>query len=222
MRVFKLLIRTGILKTIYYNFKLLPFKEAILIPILISKNTRVIRSDGVVKILNRISTGMIKIGFGEVDIFDRNSITIISLKGKDSSITFRGKAFIGQGSKLSIDGQLKLGENFTITAHSQIWCKKRIEFGDNNLISWDVLMVDTDGHKILNESNSIINKPSEIIIGSNNWIGCRTIILKGTLLGDGNVVAAGSLLSGSHCTTECSIIAGRPGKVIKDNIKWEK
>ena len=52
-----------------------------------------------------------------------------------------------------------------------------------------------------------------ISIGKNCFIGCNSIILKGTTLGDGCVVGAGAVVSGQF--PDNSIIVGNPGKVIK-------
>ena len=50
-------------------------------------------------------------------------------------------------------------------------------------------------------------------IGKNVFIGCNSLILKGTVIGDNCVVGAGSVVSGKF--EENCIIAGNPAKVIK-------
>ena len=53
----------------------------------------------------------------------------------------------------------------------------------------------------------------EIHIGRNCFIGCNTIILKGTVLGDNCVVGAGAVVSGKF--DDNCVIAGNPAKVIR-------
>ena len=50
---------------------------------------------------------------------------------------------------------------------------KSINFGDDNLLSWDILMMDTDFHKIISSDGEERNKPSAIDVGNHVWIGCR-------------------------------------------------
>ena len=53
----------------------------------------------------------------------------------------------------------------------------------------------------------------EIRIGRNCFIGCNSIILKGTILGDGSVVGAGVVVSGIF--PDNCVIAGNPARVIR-------
>ncbi len=61
-------------------------------------------------------------------------------------INFNGRRNIGHGSKISVgkDGILTFGQNFNITAESSIVCYNNISFGNNCLLSWDILIMDTD------------------------------------------------------------------------------
>ena len=65
------------------------------------------------------------------------------------------------------------------TAETSIVAFTEIRFGNNCLLSWDILVMDTDFHKLKDEFGNIINKPRPIIIGDRIWIGCRCLILKG-------------------------------------------
>ena len=61
-------------------------------------------------------------------------------------------------------------------------------------------ILDNDFHPIEAEARNMNDKEKigckEIRIGKNCFIGCNSIILKGTVLGDGCVVGAGSVVSG--------------------------
>jgi acetyltransferase-like isoleucine patch superfamily enzyme len=206
-------------KTIYINLKYFSLKNALKLPILISGKVWLKNCSGKIEILGKIYPGMIKIGFGEVGIFDKkHSRSILEFSGK---IIFNGSANIGHGSKISVgkDGILNFGNNFIITAETSIVCYKKITFGENCLISWDNLFMDTDLHKILNENGEIINEPQEITVGKNVWIGCRCLILKGTEIKDGNIVGANSTIA-NKLENENSIYIGNPIKCIKQNITW--
>lgn len=219
-KILKLLAKIN-MKTIYFNIKYLPFNQAIKLPILISRRVYLRKTSGAIIILHPIKPGLIKIGYGDIGIFDdKHSRSIWEVSGK---VIFKGKANIGHGSKISVgnNGILQLGNNFAISAESSIVAFSKVEFGDNCLLSWDVLVMDTDFHLIKDEKGNIINQPQPIIFGNNVWVGCRNLILKGTKIPDNCVIAANSLVS-KELTVKNSLYAGNPIKLLKENIRWEK
>ena len=56
--------------SIYFNFKYFPFEEAVKFPVFVSRN--VLLKEYAVKIQfdTPLQTGMIRLGFGEVGVFD--------------------------------------------------------------------------------------------------------------------------------------------------------
>ena len=215
-----ILLRISIIKTLYFNSKYFGLRGLLKLPVLISRNVKLLKVSGNVSInKKRYYPGMIKIGFGHVGIFDKNkSKSIWEVKG---SVIFNEKISIGHGSKISVlkNGELIFGNNFTISAESSIVCNKRVVFGDNVLVSWNCLFMDTDFHPIISEGK-IINEDRDIIIGDNVWIGCETIVLKGTKIPSGCVVGARSLLNRVFENKNC-LLAGNPAEEIKRDISWE-
>ena len=55
-------------------------------------------------------------------------------------------------------------------------------------IAWDCNILDRDYH-----GTDGVEKKAPVYIGNRVWIGCRVIILKGVTVGDGAVIAAGSV-----------------------------
>lgn len=209
------------LKTIYFNLKYLPLKEAIKFPILISKNIILSKLNGNIEI-KKNSTGMIKIGYdyGNIHIFDKkNTRGIWQVNG---NVIFKGSARLGFGSKICVkkNGVLVLGENFMITAKSSIVVSKTIMFGSNCLISWDCLFMDSDFHKIYDNTSTYINEPKPIIVGSKVWIGCRNLILKGSIIPDNSVIGSSSIIN-KKLLEPNSIYAGNPIQLVKKEINWK-
>lgn len=210
----------------YINFKTLKFnllnfnlKSAIRLPVFVSPNLKILSQKGTIKIVPPITTGMIKIGYGDITIFDKKgSRSIWSNTGK---IIFKGKAFIGHGSKISCgkNGKITFGDNFKITAESTIVSNFDVHFGNNCLVSWNVLFLDDDFHIINNLNGNRINPPSPIKIGNHVWIGCRSLILKGSEIPDNTIVAAGSTISKKYMESNC-IIGGVPASILKRDIEW--
>ncbi len=208
-------------KTIYFNFHYLPFRKAIEFPVILSRKVYLRKTKGTLTIDGPVSYGMIKMGFGEVGIFDKKVTRCIwEVAG---TVKFLGRAQIGFGSKFSVaeSGELIIGANFSVKAESTIIVIKKVEFGKNCLLSWDILVMDTDFHKIKNEHGFIINNPEQIMIGDHVWIGCRCLILKGASIPNNSVLGANSVF-GKKMDNPNSIYSGSPAKLIKENITWER
>lgn len=95
--------------------------------------------------------------------------------------------------------EIIIGNNVGISG-ATIYARKGIYIGDNTAIGGNVKILDNDFHPIEVEARNMNDKEKigckEIRIGKNCFIGCNSIILKGTVLGDGCVVGAGSVVSG--------------------------
>ena len=212
-----ILFLLGLPKTIIFNFYYFPFIDAIKFPVFVSHRVWLKRLSGNLH-LDEIKPGIVKIGFGDVGIFDqRNSNTIWHVSG---DVIFHGKANVNHGVKFSVSGILEMGEKFTITAESTIVAKEKISIGKNVLLSWDCLIMDTDFHKIYDFDSKYINEPSQVIIGNNVWIGCRSLILKGVKIEDGTIVAAASTVTKS-ITQSNIVLGGNPNRILKENIRWD-
>lgn len=208
------------LKTVYFNLKYLPFKQALKLPVLISKNVYLKEVSGRIHFDCPIRFGLIQIGFGNVGIFDKKmSRTIWDVSG---DVTFHGFGTIGHGSKIMVasEGSLVFGDKLKISAEVSFIVYNKIQIGYNCYMAWETLLMDTDFHKIKNENGEIINSPKPIIIGDYVWIGCKCIILKGAVIPNYTVIALNSLVN-KKLTEENCLYAGSPVKIIKEKISWE-
>ena len=211
-------ILCSIPKTLRFNLHYFPLKTALKLPVVVSHRTYLRELHGKVELPEKVERAMIKIGFGDVGHYDRKrSRGIWQVSG---TVRFGGKASIGHGSKISVRGNLKLGADFNMTAESTIVCAKEIRFGYDCLLSWDILVMDTDEHPLYNKDNERINPDKAIVVGDHVWIGCKCVLLKGAEVPDNTVVAAGTLLTSSFAG-EHQVIGGNPPSVLKRDIRWE-
>lgn len=194
------------------------FKRAIRLPIIVRYNTQLKSLSGkVICSYRELRFGDVKIGFGDVGIFDkRYERCILEIAGK---IVIRGNVHFGVSSKICVmqNGILEFGEKFVNSAKMTIICSKNIRFEDNVLTSWDTLVMDTDFHQTIYLDSgqlSIMEKP--IHVGRNVWIGTRAVILKGSNIADGCVIGANSIVSGK-LESENIVIAGNPAKIVRYN-----
>ena len=183
--------------------------------ILASKNLKIKKMKGKVTVKSS-KIAAVQIGFGHVGIVDNKNCR--ALWENSGKITFLGIANIGPSSRIVNSGTLVIGDNFCINASSSIICYKKISFGENVLISWECLIMDTDFHRVVSmETGKRLNDDEEVKIGSHVWIGCRSMILKGGKIPSDSIIAAGSIINRSYYDTNS--IYSTVGKV-KDQINW--
>ena len=102
---------------------------------------------------------------------------------------------------------------FDVTLHGNI------EIGDACTMSWGVMLKTDDTHPIY-QNGKIINRSKNIIIGKNVWIGMHASILKNSMIPDGAIVGAYSVVAGRF-DEKNTVIAGNPAKVVKHDIEWK-
>ena len=78
--------------------------------------------------------------------------------------------------------------------------------------------MDTDFHKIFDSCSNQINNDEEIVINKHCWIGCRSLILKGSVIPDNSIIAAGSIVASQVIQKNC--VYSSFGKIIHNDIDW--
>lgn len=207
----------GMPKSLFLNFKYLPIKDAIKLPILVSYNTKLLKLKGEIIINGEIKPGMIKIGIGGSGTAAHLPTAIEIYKGQ---IIFNGRMGIGGGCQICNSGKLELGENVSFVAECHIICRKHVKIGSNSTISWHTQIMDSDSHNIINKDSKVINENDEIIIGENVWVASKVNILKGASIPSNNIIASGATITKKIDEKNC-ILTGMPVKVLKRNVSWE-
>ena len=206
--------------TLKFNFKYFDFKTAIKFPVIVSSSVYLKKMAGKIVLDFPWETGSVLLGFGDVGIFDKHTSRSI-WEVNSGTVVFKGRAAIRHGSKISVNnGMLQFGENFKITAESTVVCTDAsVVFGNNNLLSWDILIMTSDFHPIFDAAGDYINQPKNIIFGNDVWIGCRTTVLKGSRIPNGCVIAASSLVAAEFMNKN-TLLGGHPAKELKKEITW--
>ncbi len=189
-------------RTLLFNFKHLPLKQAVHLPVLLylSGETSGNGSYLIDIPLENIRFGMLKFGV-------RNENSILSKTGlcihNDGVFVLKGSGVIGNGSSITIgkDCVLTMGRNFGITGDVAIHCYDKITIGDFFSCSWDVSIDDTDHHQLFDvEENKAKKETCPIIIGDYVWICQKVTVLKGSQLSDWTIVSSNSLVNKAHLT----------------------
>ena len=113
--------------------------------------------------------------------------------------------------------EIHIGNNVGMSG-ATIYARKSITIGDYTQIGGNTKIIDNDFHPIDAEDRLKDDKDKIaaklIVIGKNCFIGCNSIILKGTVLGDNCVVGAGAVVTKN--IPSWTIATGCPAKVIKE------
>ena len=167
-----------------------------------------------------IHLGILRIGFGDRQ-YNPDMKSSILIQGK---IVIHGCGIhaFATGTKISIgsNGTLEIGDRFTASANNRIYCYHHIIIEEDNMWSFDNVIMDTDMHQILSEAGDVINHCQPVVFRDHVWLGCRNIILKGSVISHGCIVAAGSLISGK-LVCENSIVTSNK-KIIKQEVNWNR
>lgn len=118
---------------------------------------------------------------------------------------------ICRGIRLDFPWRLTISNNCYINKNVYFDCRGgSITIGKNTDISEGALIY-TLSHDIQSVEFSV--KSGDVIIGNQNWICARAIILPGTRLGTGNVLSANSVYSGT--SDNFSLLVGNPAQPVK-------
>lgn len=116
--------------------------------------------------------------------------------------------------------------NRTFIGRSMLVAAEGIEVGDDVLVAWGCTFADHDSHSLdFEERRSDVEnwlvgrkdwthvRRSPVRIGDKAWIGFGCIVLKGVEIGEGAVVAAGSVVT--RDVAPWTLVAGNPAKFVK-------
>ena len=114
-----------------------------------------------------------------------------------------------------------IGDRVQFGEDCRIQCD--IEFGNSILIAGNVSFVGKDDHITNHSGETIWNSgrgdTKKTRIGNDVWIGHGSIIIAGVTIGDGAIVAAGSVVVKD--VEPCTIVGGNPAKIIKNRFLTE-
>jgi len=124
------------------------------------------------------------------------------------------------------DAKVMIGSN-TFMGGSMIATATGVDIGSNVLIAWGCCIVDHNSHAldwrlrvddtkgwIVGQKDWSHVKIQPIKICDNAWIGFNSIILKGVTIGEGAIVAAGSVVTKD--VPPYTTVAGNPARVIRE------
>jgi acetyltransferase-like isoleucine patch superfamily enzyme len=210
----------GLPKTLLFNLRYLPLRQAVRLPVLVSHRVALLRLRGTVTVRDPARFATVLLGFGSVGGFDfKRERSVWQVAG---NVIFDGPARLGNGFKLAVGrgAPVTFGANFVLSAESQMVIVAGLTFGRDCLVSWDVLLLDVDGHVVVKDADEGKPMASPIVFGDRVWIGTRATVLKGVELRDDVVVAAGAVVIRPEPESGV-LIGGIPAAVLRRGVRWE-
>jgi acetyltransferase-like isoleucine patch superfamily enzyme len=134
-------------------------------------------------------------------------------------------------------GEVSIGDRSYIGAGTNIICATDIQIGSDVLMAWGITIVDHDSHSVKwrDRANDLeqwrkglqdggvaraaqlkkwdVVPTAPVVIGDKVWIGFNAIVLKGVHVGEGAVIAAGSVVTKD--VPPFTVAAGNPARVVK-------
>lgn len=174
-----------------------------------------------------INKGKIQSGLSYMGGIRNLTVNLVNANSSKSFLLNEGEVILGDnvrihkgfGIHVGKGAVFSLGDNSYINPESIIICHSSITIGKDCAISWKVELIDDDLHTIYDTDDKVLNPSRQIVIGNKVWIGAGAKILKGSVIGDGAIIAAGSIVTG--VVDSNSLYAGIPAKKIKENVNWK-
>ncbi len=215
----------SIIPTIYFNFHYLPFSQALRLPILLYK-PKLLKLKGNIKLGGgaceeggKVRFGMVRLGFPVVSLYPSSGIMYESHSG---TVIFHGTCSIGNNSAISVGAKatVEFGDCFSATTTLRLTSYDSVTFGDRVSLGWDILVMDTDFHKLTKLSGGYSRGHAPVRIGSDNWFGNGCTVMKRTTTPDYCVISAGTVLSGPVNAPEYSVVGSKNEIVVKATGVW--
>lgn len=212
------------IKTVYFNFKLLPINQAKKLPVVFYGSVTFRGLKGKVIINQPIKFGMV--GFGQ-------RYELISVSKNAAQLTLNGTFIVNGHLQFGIDyivyieskGTLEMGHLSSLGANGKIICMDAIRFGDYARVGFESQVIDSSFH-VLKDTVTLEKKSltDPIFIGNYNFIGNRVSIMKSARTPDYCTVTSSSLVNKDFSDLGPNVlIGGIPAKHLRSNISrdWD-
>lgn len=204
------------IRTLYFNFRLLPYDQAKRLPFLIYGKPAFNSLSGKVDFQCPITKGLVRIN--EQKTFAPSLQTVNSQINLCGTLIVRGRAMIGCGNKIIIahGAVLDMGACTKITDFCNIDCWTNIVIGDGSTIAHRSQIMDSNHHFVVSiNKRQISNNMKPIFIGKQTWICNSTTITGGAKIPNFSIVGSNSLVNKDFLKEgDTCLIAGVPAKVI--------
>lgn len=214
MKKIRLLFGISIFQFIYLNFisrkverkgkgYLIPYRHAV---IEMNKKSRIILHDA------NFSVNYFKPRASRAEAYVRLA--------EGAILEILGSVQLCYGATIEVkkDAKITIGQAY-INSGAVILAAQSISIGKEVLISRNVMIYDSDHHPIIDENDHQLNPPKPVVVEDHVWIGLRCILLRGSRIGEGAMIAAGSVVGGK--IKAGTMASGNPARSYSE-IRWKR
>lgn len=152
------------------------------------------------------------------ELFASKREAILFLR-EGAQLHVKGKVVARPGVTIQIqrNASLEIGSAY-INYGATIIAGNNMKIGNDFMTSRNTIIVDSDFHKIMDKDKNVINEPRNFVIGDHVWVGLNSVVLRGSAIGDGAIIAANSLVGGK--IKEHTMASGNPARSYAEEY-WE-
>lgn len=155
---------------------------------------------------------------GGAELLVRRRAEIVKRDGGRQQLVLGRRVYLAEHARIVFEGpngRVEMADHVAVNSRSEIRARELVRIGAGSIIGFDVLVTDTNHHEL---EGSVTTAPT--IIGENVWIGARAVVLRGVTIGDGAIVAAGSVVTRN--VPARALVAGNPAAVRRENVAWRR
>lgn len=222
-RLIKALFHINFVKTIWFNLKMLPLRDAYKLPFIFYGRTKFRSLKGHIELMVPAKMRLVQIGTPSSYVANAVPMNIIHI---DGTLKIFSHVSMGMGAYLEVDsnGVLTFGRSVNnrlwFGSNARVWCTNTITI-EGARFAWDCQVIDTNFHEMeLIQGHKSVPLSNPIKIGNHVWVGNRTTIYKNTVLPDETIVASNSIVNKdfSNLAPYC-LLAGTPAVLKQEGIK---
>lgn len=207
-----LLCKTNLVKTVWFNWKMLPARQAWRLPVWFYGKVRFRSLAGKVVFDCPVRSGLVEVGRHDYYVTTSVPVNIWTVRG---TIRFAGPVHIIMSSYLLVaDGAtLSFGRRNYFGGHLKLLCFDQITFGAWAHVAWECQIMDTSFHYLERVETGEVTGPltKPVVFGDWVWVGNRSTVARGVVLPSYTIVASGSLVNRSFADLEPNcLLAGVP------------
>lgn len=220
-RFLQVLFKTNWIKTLRVNFALLPFSQAIKLPIVVIGRLKIASLSGQVKFECPARFGLVLIGKTVDNMPIELNTSQLLVKG---TLIFKGRCIIGRSANVVVwpHGEMYLGHCVRIGSGVLLKCNCKITIADCTRITSGCFVMDTNVHAIKDIVTGRVKRIAKPIeIGKCCWLTMNTSVTAGAKIPDYSISTRNAVLNRDY--TESGeigcLLAGSPARVLRSGIQ---
>lgn len=217
---------TDIFKTVYFNFKMFPFRDALKLPVHLAYRVEVRGARRGTIVLNKTIPGGVRIGYLKYPMKSGRGVwTLLRVGSPEARLCLGGEDIeIYRGCSIILaypESCMTIGDDTLINQDVMLYCGNRVDIGPHSSIGWSCQIYDSNFHLTYDQrTRTIADRKKSVDIGRNVWIANHCTVAAGAIVPPYSTVAAGSLVNKdfSHVATRGNFFAGRPAAFRRDGL----